>query len=48
MRTICTLFSIPAMFAALAIGPAMAKDDPMEFLHLLQKEGYADVAIGLS
>ena len=45
MRTTCTLFSVLAILWALAVSPAAAKDDPLEFLHLLQKEGYADVAV---
>jgi hypothetical protein len=31
--------------AVLAAGPSMAKDDPLEFLHAMQKEGFADIAI---
>ena len=45
MRTTYTLFSALAILAALAVSPATAKDDPLEFLHLLQKEGYSDVAV---
>jgi len=45
MRTTCTPFSVLAILSALAVGSATAKDDPLEFLHLLQKEGYPDVAI---
>ena len=45
MRTTCTLFSVLAILSALAVNPLVAKDDPIEFLHLLQREGYADVAI---
>ncbi|MEI8375580.1 MAG: hypothetical protein WCJ35_22390 [Planctomycetota bacterium] len=45
MRTTCTLFSVLAIFSTLAVSSAMAKDDPLEFLHLLQKEGFPDIAI---
>lgn len=45
MRTKSILFSILVLFGALAASPVTAKDDPLEFLHLLQKEGYSDVAI---
>ncbi len=45
MRTTCTVFSVLAILSALAVNPLVAKDDPIEFLHLLQREGYADVAI---
>jgi tetratricopeptide (TPR) repeat protein len=39
------LFGILALLSAPAINSATAKDDPLEFVHLLQREGYADVAI---
>jgi hypothetical protein len=45
MRTTCTLFTVLAILSTLAANPAMAKDDPLEFLHLLQSEGYADMAV---
>ena len=45
MRTIAIPSHVLAILSALAAGPAAAKDDPLEFLHLLQREGYADVAI---
>ncbi len=44
MRTTLSLFSVLAFLSALAIRPAAA-EDPLEFLHVLQKDGYADVAI---
>jgi hypothetical protein len=34
-----------AFLFAWVAGPAIAKDDPLEFVHLMQREGYADVAI---
>ncbi len=45
MKTTYILFSLPAILWALAVSPAAAKDDPLEFVHLLQKEGYGDVAV---
>ena len=45
MRITSTLSSVLVILSALAASPALAKDDPLEFLHLLQKEGYADVAV---
>jgi hypothetical protein len=45
MRTTCTFFSILAILSVWAASPASAKDDPLEFIHLMQREGYADVAI---
>jgi hypothetical protein len=45
MRTACSFFGVLTILSAFAVGPAMAKDDPLEFLHLLQREGYPDVAI---
>ena len=44
MRTTLFLFSSLAMLSALAVRPAAA-EAPLEFVHLLQREGYADVAI---
>ncbi|MGO9113503.1 MAG: hypothetical protein ACLP9L_30090 [Thermoguttaceae bacterium] len=44
MSTTFSLFNVLIILSALAVSPAAA-DDPLEFLHLLQREGYADVAI---
>jgi len=38
-------FVVLAIASALAVGRAAAKDDPLDFLHMMQKEGFADVAI---
>ena len=45
MRTTCTLFTALALFGTLAVRPTVAKDDPLQLIHLLQNEGYPDVAI---
>jgi tetratricopeptide (TPR) repeat protein len=45
MRTTCTFLSVLAIFSALPANSIAAKDDPLDFLHLLQREGYSDVAV---
>ena len=44
MKTTFSLFTVLVFLSALAARQATA-EDPLEFLHVLQKEGYADVAI---
>ena len=45
MKTTCSLAIALALLWNLAGSPVAAKDDPLDFLHLLQREGYYDVAI---
>ena len=45
MRTILTLIGILVILASTAASPVLAREDTLEFLHLLQKEGYCDVAV---
>ncbi len=45
MRTTCSVFSVLVILATLPVSPATARNDSLEFLHRLQKEGYADVAV---
>ena len=47
MRTTCALFCVLAMLGPVAATAraAAAKDESVEFLHLLQKEGFGDEAV---
>ena len=45
MKSILSSFVLFSLFLFLAAAPAAAKDDPLEFLHLMQKDGFADIAI---
>jgi hypothetical protein len=45
MKSTHYCFTLLAIAAAWAAVPTAAKDDPLDFLHLMQKEGFADIAI---
>ncbi len=45
MKSTIYLFISSVIIALLAAAPAAAKDDPLEFLHRMQKNGFADIAV---
>ena len=44
MKSTCISLTLLTL-VSLAASPAAAKDDPLEFLHRMQKDGFADIAI---
>ena len=45
MKSSRSFFFYLAIAAILSSSPAAAKDDPLEFLHRMEKGGFADIAV---